>query len=136
MIWQNPAPMDVTELLVRDRFAAALGARLVEAGPDRVVLELEVAEHHRDTGGAVATGALFSLADCAMSLISNAAGPAVAVAAHFTRRQESGRARMLQATVRPLLPAADREVTWQAIVTADGAEVASFTGTTLRVEHR
>lgn len=133
MIWQNPAPMDVTELLVRDRFAAALGARLVEAGPDRVVLELEVAEHHRDTGGAVATGALFSLADCAMSLISNAETTALAVATHLTRSGDAGGARVLRADIRPALPAGDRETTWRATLTADGVEVASFTGTTLRV---
>lgn len=128
--------MSVDDLLQRDRFAAAMGARLVEAGPDRVVVELDVADHHREADGGIATGALFSLADCAMSLISNADGTALAVAAHFTRRGRGETARVVRADIRPLLPPGEREVTWSAQVTADGEPVASFTGTTLRVGSR
>jgi acyl-coenzyme A thioesterase PaaI-like protein len=128
--------MSVEELLARDRFAAAMGVRLVEAGPDRVVVEMDIAVHHREADGGVATGALFSLADCAMSLISNADGTAVAVATHFTRRERGEAARVARADIRPALPPGEREVTWSAVVTADDRRVGSFTGTTLRVGNR
>jgi acyl-CoA thioesterase len=128
--------MSVEELLARDRFAAAMGVRLVEAGPDRVVVEMDIADHHREADGGVATGALFSLADCAMSLISNADGTAVAVATHFTRRERGEAARVVRADIRPVLPSGEREVTWSAVVTADEERVGSFTGTTFRVGNR
>jgi len=41
-------PMDAATLLARDRFAAALGARLVVDEPDRVVVEMTVSETHLD----------------------------------------------------------------------------------------
>src|SRR5690606_41933262 len=66
------ARMDSARLLASDRFAAALGARLVVDEPDRVVVEMTVSETHLDESGEVSSGALFALADCAMSLISNA----------------------------------------------------------------
>jgi acyl-CoA thioesterase len=128
--------MSVAELLARDRFAAAMGVRLVEAGSDRVVVEMDVADHHREADGGVATGALFSLADCAMSLISNADGTALAVATHFTRRARGEAARVVRADIRPVLPSGEREVTWSAVVTADEERVGSFTGTTFRVGNR
>lgn len=125
--------MRVAELLARDRFAARMGVRLVEAEPERMVVEMDVGADHLEDGGRIASGILFSLADCAMSLISNAETTALAVATHLTRRSDAGGARVLRADVRPALPAGDRETTWRATLTADGVEVASFTGTTLRV---
>lgn len=121
------------DLLAADRFAAALGARLVEAETGRVVVEMDVAPHHRDGTGQVSVGALFSLADCALSLISNQEAAAVAVATHFTRSVETVEARVIRAEARPALPVRDRPATWAIIVQADGREVATFTGTTLRV---
>lgn len=125
--------MRVKELLDVDRFAAALGARLVEAEPERVVVEMDVAPYHRDASGAVSSGALFSLADCAMSLISNAEGTAVAVATHFTRSARPVEAASVRAVARPELPVGDRATTWQIVLEAGEAVVASFTGTTLRL---
>lgn len=128
--------MSVDELLARDRFATRMGVRLVEAAPDRVVVEMNVAEHHREADGRLATGALFSLADCAMSLISNADGTALAVATHFTRRGRGDAARVIRAEIRRELPPGEREVTWSAVVSADDEEVGAFTGTTLLVGKR
>lgn len=128
--------MSVEELLARDRFAARMGAKLIVVEPDRVVVEMQVADHHREADGGLATGALFSLADCAMSLISNAGGTALAVATHFTRRGRGIDAAAVRADIGPVMPAGEREVTWRAVVTADGEEVGAFTGTTLRVGQR
>jgi acyl-coenzyme A thioesterase PaaI-like protein len=96
-------------------------------------VEMDVGADHLEDGGRVATGTLFSLADCAMSLISNAETTALAVATHLTRSGDAGAASVLRADIRPALPGGDRETTWRATLTADGVEVASFTGTTLRV---
>lgn len=126
--------MRIKELLAADRFATALGARLEEAEPERVVVEMEVAPHHRDASGVVSSGALFSLADCAMSLISNAEGTAVAVATHFTRLARPVPAASVRAVARPELPVVGRATTWHILLEAGEVVVASFTGTTLRLE--
>lgn len=123
--------MQVAELLDADRFAAVLGVRLVEAAPERVVVEMDLEDHHLDSGGRVSTGALFSLADCAMSLISNAGGTAVAVATHFTRSAARVEGPTIRAVARPELPLGGRPTTWQISLLAGDTEVAAFTGTTL-----
>lgn len=126
--------MRVPRLLAADRFASRLGARLVEAAPERVVVEMPVGDHHRDGSGRVSAGALFSLADCAMSLISNAEATAVAVATHFTRGEDTGGAETITAVATSRLPRGESgAVTWDVVLTADGSLVASFAGTTLRV---
>ena len=67
-----------------DGYAEALGAQLVSADPDLVVVELPITEQHLNFHGTTHGGVLFSLADCAFSLISNAAGPiAVAIDTHL-----------------------------------------------------
>lgn len=129
--------MGVPELLEKDRFAvAALGARLVEAMPDLVVVEMDVAPHHLDESGRVSSGALFSLADCAMSLISNADAAAVAVATHFTRSGEGVTVRNLRAAARPELPVGRGSTTWMVSVVGDGEILATFTGTTFHLNQR
>lgn len=127
--------MRVEQLLEGDRFAVLLGARLVEATPTRVVVEMEIAAHHRDASGTVSAGVLFSLADCAMSLISNAEVTAVAVAAHFVRGSRAVPGGTVRAVAEPELPVGDDPATtWTVTLSADGTVVASFTGTTLRLD--
>lgn len=124
--------MTVPELLASDRFAALLGANLVEHSPEKVVVEAEVGEHHLDGTGRVAPGALFSLADCAMSLISNATGTAVAIVTQFTCAAGLPEAGMMRAEARRRLPAGSPASTWEATVTMAGQVVATFVGTTLK----
>lgn len=126
--------MKVEELLAADRFAAVLGARLVEAEPDRVIVEIQLTARHRDSAGRVSAGVLFALADCAMSLISNAAGTAVAVATHFTHSARPVGGPTIRAVARPELPVGDRPATWRISILAGATVVASFTGTTLRID--
>ncbi len=67
-----------------DGYAAALGATLVSNDPALVVVELKVNDDHLNFRGTTHGGALFSLADCVFSLISNAPGPvAVAIDTHL-----------------------------------------------------
>lgn len=124
----------VKELLEADRFAAHLGARLVEVETDRVVVEMDVHEYHRDPSRAVSAGALFSLADCAMSLISNAGGRAVAVATHFTVSERPTDVQSVRAVARPVLADGGRATTWHVSLLCGTSPVASFTGTTMRID--
>lgn len=120
-------------LLDADAYASFLGVRLVDAEPDRVRVELVVEERHLDRSGRVAPEVLFSLADCAMSLISNADATAVAVAAHLVPGADPEVGEPLVAEARPLVAAGDRN-TWRVTVEGrSGRRVAVFTGTTLRV---
>lgn len=58
--------------------------RLVSDDPDRVVVEMPITPEHENFYDVTHGGALFSVADCALSLISNAAGDrAFAINAHL-----------------------------------------------------
>ena len=74
----------IVEYFETDGYAAALGARLVSDDPGREIVDLAIGEDHLNFHGTTHGGVLFSLADCAFSLISNAAGPvAVAIDTHL-----------------------------------------------------
>ena len=51
-----------------DGWMALLGARIVEAEPGRVVLELPVGPQHRHGGGVVQGGVITQIADAAMGM--------------------------------------------------------------------
>jgi len=79
----------VSEMLAGDPFAALLGIELESEDP--ITVALTVGPHHLNfldvTHGAV----VFSLADCAFSLASNAAGArAVAIDTHLVLTSASG----------------------------------------------
>jgi acyl-CoA thioesterase len=74
----------ITSYFETDGYAALLGARLVSDDPELVVVDLPVTDAHLNFHETTHGGALFSIADCAFSLISNAAGPvAVAIDTHL-----------------------------------------------------
>ena len=127
--------MSITDLLAADPFARALGVRIVDAAPPtRVTVATDATPGHRNAAGRIASGVLFGLADCALSLISNADRTSVAVATHLTRvapvLDDVG---VLAATIEPGTEAPGRAVTYRATLTADDLVVAHFTGTTLTV---
>ena len=127
--------MTVESLLERDRFAARLGARLTHVSARAVALEMDLADHHLDSSGRPAAGVIFSLADCAMSLVSNRAATAVAVATHLAYQGGGAGARRLHAEVSAVSGRGPQRA-WHATITADGHPIAAFTGTTLDVEQR
>lgn len=53
---------------VPDGWMATLGARIAEAEPGRVVLELEAGPQHRHGGGVVQGGVITQIADAAMGM--------------------------------------------------------------------
>jgi acyl-CoA thioesterase len=69
-------------LFARDRYAATLGMRLVDTDP--VTVEMLLTAEHENFYDVTHGGALFSVADCAFSLASNAHGDrAVAIDTHL-----------------------------------------------------
>ena len=70
--------------LEADPYAAMLGITLADVDNETVTVAMPVTEHHENFLGGTHGGALFSVADCAFSLASNAYDdPAVAVNTHL-----------------------------------------------------
>ena len=70
------------ELLAsRDSYLSSLGIQLLHAARDRVVIGMTVMDQHMNFNGTCHGGVLFSLADTAFGLASNAAG-VIAAAVH------------------------------------------------------
>jgi acyl-CoA thioesterase len=73
------------EFFARDAWARAAGIEIVDVAPGRATVRMEVEERHRNSHGTVHGGALFTLADAAFALASNAHGvPAAAINAHIS----------------------------------------------------
>ncbi len=74
-------PTRLGELLEADRYARHLGIRLVDDAS--VTVEMTITKIHLNFLGGLHGGALFSLADCALSLASNHDSTAVAIDTHL-----------------------------------------------------
>ena len=61
----------VEERLTNDRYAAALGIRLTDVAKDSLTVAMTVTDQLTNFHGATHGGAVFSLADCALSLYAN-----------------------------------------------------------------
>jgi acyl-CoA thioesterase len=124
----------LTRLAGLDRYAAALGAEYVEGGPGRIVLRLRVSGRHLNFYGYCHGGAIFSLADSAFGLASNAHGEvSVAIDAHLTFSTAVQAGEVLTATATELTRTR-RTGTYRVEVRreGDGALVSHFTGTVYR----
>ncbi len=117
-------------LAARDRFAGHLGIELLEGGYGQASVRMRVQECHINFNGTCHGGALFSLADTAFGLASNAhGGIAAGIDAHITypravRLGDTITARAVEET------RSRRFATYRVMVTrGDGATVATFTGT-------
>ncbi len=115
-----------------DGYAAALGAGLISDDPNHVVVELAVTDAHLNFHNTTHGGALFSLADCAFSLISNAAGPvAVAIDTHLVISAATGPGDTLRAEATEIRRGRQL-ATYQVRVTRDDGKLCGlFTGTVL-----
>lgn len=125
----------VRRLAGEDRFAAGIGAELVDATPERVTLRLVVTEAHLNFYGYCHGGAIFSLADTAFGLACNAPGPvAVAIDAHVTFSTAVRAGETLTATATELTRTR-RTGTYRIEVRNEaGALVSHFTGTVHRMD--
>lgn len=126
-------PERVAHLLTADRYASGLGIRLVEASRDKLVLEMPITEHHVNFLDITHGGAVFSLADCAMSLASNGGDArAVAIDAHLVISGGSAAGDVLRAVAEPAIGGRTLGTHQITITRGDGRIVGMFTGTVLR----
>jgi acyl-CoA thioesterase len=122
----------VESLLSDDRYAALLGIGLVSVDDASIVLRMEVGQQLANFTGSTHGGAVFSLADCALSLASNVAGLAVAVDTHLAVTAPSAPGDTLEATVVEEA-AGNRLATYRVTVRrGDGRICGVFTGTVFR----
>jgi acyl-CoA thioesterase len=122
----------VESLLGDDPYAALLGVGLVSVDDASIVLRMEVRPDMANFTGTTHGGAVFSLADCALSLASNVAGPAVAVDTHLAVTAGSSPGETLEATVVEEA-AGNRLATYRVTVRrGDGRVCGVFTGTVFR----
>jgi acyl-CoA thioesterase len=120
-------------LLTADRYARHLGIRLIEAAEDKVVLEMQIASEHLNFLGLTHGGAVFSLADCAMSLASNGGDHrAVAIDAHLVISGGSEEGDVLRAVAGPAVGGKTLGTHRITVTRGDGRVVGMFTGTVLR----
>lgn len=123
----------VDRLLAADRYAGHLGIRLVEVLDDRLVLEMPVADEHLNFLDLTHGGAVFSLADCAMSLASNSGEDrAVAIDAHLVISGGSAVGDVLRAVAEPAVGGRTLGTHRITVTRGDGRVVGLFTGTVLR----
>jgi acyl-CoA thioesterase len=123
----------IERLLAADRYARHLDIHLVEVSEDRLVLEMPLAEHHLNFLDLTHGAAVFSLADVAMSLASNAGGErAVAIDAHLVISGGSAAGDVLRAVAEPAVGGRRLGTHRITVTRGDGRVVGMFTGTVLR----
>jgi phenylacetic acid degradation protein PaaD len=120
----------VALLLEADQLAQSMGIRLVEVGDSTITLSMTVAAEMTNFHGGMHGGALFSLADCALSLASNAPGDrAVAIDTHMVFSAAVGPGEELTAVVDEVQRGRTL-ATYRVIVQrGDGRVAGHFTGT-------
>lgn len=126
---------DVRETTVRqsfetDPYAAALGFRLSGLDDATVAVSVDVRDDHVNFHGTTHGGLVFSLADCAFSLASNAHGDvAVAIDTHLAITAGSKIGDTLTATAVEMTRGRRLGTYRVDVVRGDGTVVALFTGT-------
>lgn len=121
---------EIDALFSADPYAAGLGVELIEVTPETVSLGLDVTEAHANFLGVGHGGMVFSLADCAFSLASNAAGDrAVAIDTHLVLTAPSRPGDRLIATAREASRSRSLGTYRVDVRREDGRTVGLFTGT-------
>ena len=121
-------PDELNEKL-RPTLSGLLGMRIVEAGPDRVVAEMEIRDDLRTFGGALHGGTLMALADtvgAAATVVNLPAGGSTATIESKTNFFAAGRAGVVRAESTPLHKGR-RTMVWQTRVTDASGRLLSLT---------
>ena len=120
----------IEALLAADNYARLLGIELVGVTPDQITLELEVTDDHLNFLAVGHGGMVFSLADCAFSLASNAAGDrAVAIDTHLVLTAASKTGDRLTVTMRESSRGRTLGTYRGEVLRPDGRVAGLFTGT-------
>ena len=121
---------NVRTAFASDPYANAQGFVLSDVSDDAITVSMTVREDHANFHGGTHGGVLFSLADCAFSLASNAHGdPAVAIDTHLAITSPSGVGEVLTATAHEMTRGRSLATYRVDITRTDGRIVALFTGT-------
>jgi acyl-CoA thioesterase len=119
-------------MLEADAYARSLGVELVTVSADEIVIEMVVRPEHLNFLELGHGGMVFSLADCAFSLGSNAAGErAVAIDTHLVLTAASRLGDRLRAGVTEVSRGRTLGTYRVDVTRDDGRKVAVFTGTVL-----
>jgi len=119
----------VAGLIENDPFVTSLGIRLVEAAEGRIVIEMAVAERHLNFNGGCHGGAIFSVADTAFGLASNAGGViSIGIDTHMAYIRGVRAGDRLTATAEEISRSRKTGV-YRVDVSRDDETVATFTGT-------
>jgi acyl-CoA thioesterase len=117
-------------MLAADAYARSLGVELISIDDDEIVVGLEVRPDHLNFLEVGHGGMVFSLADCAFSLGSNAAGDrAVAIDTHLVLTAASRLGDRLQASVTEASRGRTIGTYRVDVSREDGRRVGLFTGT-------
>lgn len=116
-------------LSAADPYAELLGAKLVDDDPGCLTVELEIEPRHTNFMGLAHGGAVYSLADFALSLISNAEVEAVALDTHLVQSASARAGDRLTATACPATRSRSVATYRITVERGDGRVVALFTGT-------
>ncbi len=120
----------VAALLAADPYAGRLGIELVSVDDETVTVAMRLTEDHENFLGGTHGGALFSVADCAFSLASNAyEEPAVAVNTHLAITAPSGAGDTLTATAVEVHRGKTLATYRVEVARDDGQACGQFTGT-------
>lgn len=117
-------------MLHDDRYARLIGIELVSVTDDEIAIEMEVKPEHLNFLEVGHGGMVFSLADCAFSLASNAAGErAVAIDTHLVLTAPARLGDRLRATVTEASRGRTLGTYRVDVTRQDGRKVGLFTGT-------
>lgn len=117
----------IAQMLASDSYATHLGIRLESDDPVTVVMDID--ERHLNFLDGTHGGAVFSLADCALSLASNRAGAALAIDAHLVLTGASRVGDTLRAVAEEVTRGRTLGSYRITVTRGDGRTVGLFTGT-------
>jgi acyl-CoA thioesterase len=118
----------IRELFDRDRYAALLGLELVAEEP--VTVAMPICREHENFYDVTHGGAMFSLADCAFSLASNAHGDrAVAIDTHLVLTAATHHTDILTAVAEEVTRGRTLATYRITLTRGDGRIAGLFTGT-------
>lgn len=116
--------------LARDPYPVSLGIECLDGAPGRAVVQMQVGERHLNRNGTCHGGAIFSLADTAFGLASNAYGVvAVGIDVHITYNVAGKLGDLLTATATEVSRNRKLGVYRIDVTNSDSVLIAGFTGT-------
>ncbi len=126
----NPRETNIRTAFDRDAYAAAQGFSLETIDVDTVAVSMIVRDDHLNFHQVLHGGALFSLADCAFSLSSNAHGDvAMAIDTHLALTAPSRVGDKLTATAVEVTRGRTLATYRVDVTNVDGRTIGLFTGT-------